>query len=620
MRYLKVLAITMVALIELSYIAHAAPKAPTGTTNTPSSQQIFYYDNTLSLDPVVNFLITIFNPDEIDAIALSCAQIECAGVNPPNFGSCINGCTRQEITNRFSQILFDEFRVSFLQLTNTSNTDPVNVHVQIFASKCTNPVFNLETFRTECRGEVIICQEHDFVDFYTANDTHVYTMLSPGPFLDPFFPTFLFKNDPTDLTPLLPFDLEGTKGFVVITPIDAPGTKNAISHQHLIGTTRVAELFPTIAYRLNAMGRDAVNFTTAQITPDGTVLDGVNNGFITLQPDILKFNWTEFLGFIELFLGFESLGDFDINLSSMDLVSIAFRDNYDALQGYGAEPGDAVLDPILFDSDEEGFSCSPVPQNCFFNIGLNNDIVQADSLLGDQVLCPDFTFGFLRLDFLEGWAKLFVSGLDEFENELGLTGFVLGPGVFDFFGDGLGSALFICGLDEPSCTIPPDFPSDCTADCDPIVSHGEVDFEDLFLGLFGVGGASWMVAEGERTAVIEPPDCIVDTDCAEGEVCDAGACVDAPDCIVDADCAEGEVCDAGACVDAPDCIVDADCAEGEVCEAGACVEEVVVEGGGGGCAIASTATAGTTAVNALIVLIPLLGIGLRSMLRRRKED
>ena len=576
MRYFKVLTITMVAVIGLSYIAHAAPKAPTGTTNTPSSQQIFFFDNSLSLDPVVNFLIAVFDDPTQEEIATSCMLNECIALFPGGgdpLNECISLCVRQRFIDLFSLILFDEFRTSFLQLTNTSPTEDVNVHVQIFASKCTDPVFNLETFRTECRGEVITCREHNFVDFYTKNDTHVYTMLSPGPFLDPFFPTFLSKNDPFDLTPLVPFDLEGTKGFVVITPIDAPGTKKAISHQHLIGTTRVAELFPTIAYRLNAMGRDAVNFSTAQVVPDGTVLDGVNSGFITLQPDILKFNWTEFLGFIELFLS-DPIDGLDINLSSMDLVSIVFRDNYDPLQGYGAEPGDAVLDPILFDSDEEGFSCSPVPQNCFFNIGLNNDIVQADALLGDQVLCPDFSFGFLRLDFLEGWAKLFVSGLDEFENELGLTGFVLGPGVFDFFGDGLGSALFICGVDAESCTIPPDFPSDCTADCDPIVSHGEVDFEDLFLGLFGVGGASWMVAEGERTAVIEPPDCTVDADCAGGEVCVAGACV----------------------------------------------EEVVVDGGGGGCAIASTATAGSAAANALVVLIPLLGIGLRSMLRRREEN
>lgn len=49
----------------------------------------------------------------------------------------------------------------------------------------------------------------------------------------------------------------------------------------------------------------------------------------------------------------------------------------------------------------------------------------------------------------------------------------------------------------------------------------------------------------------------------------------APECTVDADCAEGEVCEDGECVEAPpECVDDADCEEGEVCEDGVCVEEV----------------------------------------------
>ena len=46
-----------------------------------------------------------------------------------------------------------------------------------------------------------------------------------------------------------------------------------------------------------------------------------------------------------------------------------------------------------------------------------------------------------------------------------------------------------------------------------------------------------------------------------------------PECVSDADCAEGLVCENGACVAAPpECETDADCAEGQVCEDGACVE------------------------------------------------
>ncbi len=47
------------------------------------------------------------------------------------------------------------------------------------------------------------------------------------------------------------------------------------------------------------------------------------------------------------------------------------------------------------------------------------------------------------------------------------------------------------------------------------------------------------------------PECAVDGDCDEGELCVDGACVAAPECVEDGDCAEGEICDDGECVAAP---------------------------------------------------------------------
>ena len=346
----------------------------------------------------------------------------------------------------------------------------------------------------------------------------------------------IFKNDPFAFESEVAIDVNVTKGFVVITPVNNPADRKAIAFQHLFGTTDIREFIDPndSGFRINAMGRDAVSFSTGNVLPDGTVLDGVTNGYVLLQPEILKFNF--------------------FNIDEADVISIAFRDNYEGVFGYVAEPGDAVWTPLIFDEEENPISCSPVVQNCFFDIGINDFILQANNLLGDKVLCPGNSNA-------NGWVKIAVSGLEGLENELGLIG---------------------------------------------LVEIGEF------------AGAIWMHAEGAATAVVPPPECTVDADCAEGEVCEAEECVPAPECTVDADCAEGEVCEAGACVAAPpECTVDADCAEGEVCALGICIAD---PGGGGGCAIASTATAGSAAANALVVLIPLLGIGLRSMLRRREEN
>ncbi|MCH8030145.1 MAG: hypothetical protein IH874_09495 [Candidatus Dadabacteria bacterium] len=407
----------------------------------------------------------------------------------------------------------DNDSFSVIQVTNASIDTPVNVHVQIFAS-----------FQTGTTGDpltAVICAETDFNDFYTPNDTHEYDMND------------ITRNDPlneTDVTDTL----GDTKGFVVITPIDGPAQRNAIAHQHMFGNSFVFNALEGVV--INSMGRDAVSFSTGNVVADGTVLDGSSNGYVLIQPEILKFNFQNELG-----------------IDEADVISIAFRDNYAGVFGYVAEPADAVWTPLIFDEDENPISCSAIVQNCFFDIGLNEEIDQANRLLNEQLLCPGNNTGV-------GWVKIAVSGLEGSENELGIISL-----------------------------------SDDTDE----------------------GYAVWMHAEGPTTPITPLPECTVDADCLAGEVCEAGNCVAAPECTVDADCAEGEVCEAGDCVVPPECTVDTDCAAGQVCALELCIAD---PGGGGGCAIASTATAGTAAANALVVLIPLLGIGLRSMLRRRDEE
>ncbi len=105
------------------------------------------------------------------------------------------------------------------------------------------------------------------------------------------------------------------------------------------------------------------------------------------------------------------------------------------------------------------------------------------------------------------------------------------------------------------------------------------------------------IAEQYREENPDTPGCIVDGECEEGGVCQAGECVD-PDvttcqtdedcgfgsgcqdgecralpagCGTDADCMAGDVCIEGMCTSAPECEGDVDCAPGQTCVDGACV-------------------------------------------------
>ena len=78
-----------------------------------------------------------------------------------------------------------------------------------------------------------------------------------------------------------------------------------------------------------------------------------------------------------------------------------------------------------------------------------------------------------------------------------------------------------------------------------------------------------------------PPGCVVDADCASGEVCQSGQCVRStpPACTSSSQCATGQVCQSGACVQpqpqdagpGPACVTDRDCGSNQRCNAGQCV-------------------------------------------------
>ena len=259
-------------------------------------------------------------------------------------------------------------RFSFIQVTNASLVNGVTIHVQIFAS-------NAPTSR---------CVEHDFNHFLTAGDEETY-----------------------DLSDLSSFgiNIDNTKGFVVVTAV-AGDSGEAISFQHLFGNSIIFDFNAQSEYRLNSMGRDAEDFVTHGIPPEFTPLDGIDFGFVLIQPDVLKFNFVTNVD--------------SAPFTFADVVSIAFKDDYDEppFGGYAAKRGDAVWTPSIFDDAESEISCNPVPQDCFFDIGINDVFTPANPLLdGRTVLCPGNRFGL-------GWARVRVSGLDEFENELGIIGVI----------------------------------------------------------------------------------------------------------------------------------------------------------------------------------------------------
>ncbi|MCH8028832.1 MAG: hypothetical protein IH874_02740 [Candidatus Dadabacteria bacterium] len=453
-------------------------------------------------------------------------------------------------------------RETFIQITNTS-VEPVNIHVQIFASGCAD--FDDEgTCRTNGPGSeaVVLCVEHDFNDFLTGRDTHVYDMDDPE------------RNDPSNPGDV-GIDLENTLGFVVITPVDAPGTRNAIAFQHLFGHSLIINQdfddddFET-AYRVRAMGRDAVSFPGGSPLADGTVLNGSDNGYVVVQPQLLSFNWQDIPGGPEF----------------SDLVSITFSDNYAGVFGYVAVPGTVTWTPLFFDEHEQPISCTKTDHDCFSDIGLADEVKSASILLGERELCPAIDKeGF-------GWVKMAISGLDTFESTFGAIGYMFDPQFGGDLDEFFGGANWMIAAGPTTPVVPPDEVCDSGADED---GDGLIDCAD--------------------------PDCAADpacveTDCADGADNDGDGLTDCadPDCAADPACVETGECDDDVDNDGDgltDC-ADPDCAADPVCEA-------EVDGGGGGCAIASTASAGTAAANALVVLIPLLGIGLRSMLRRREE-
>lgn len=285
-----------------------------------------------------------------------------------------------------------------IQVTNVNDTTGTWIHVKVFRTYDPNLGDPTST---------VICDERNFVDFLTPNDTHVYelddnTTKNQGEAEG--VPGEAVNIDFTDPVP--------TEGFVVITPVVSEADLSAISFHYLIGSSNHIGNFS-----FNAMGRSAVDFATGEKVEDGTPLDGTTNGFVLLQPEELIFSFTA--------------NDAVDEPAEADIVGLTFTDVYGepGLLGYQVTQGSSTWNPFIFDWKESVTSCGQREIACYSSFGLNDDVQHlTDENFGDAddgvLLCggastPEHPVGSLS-DYSIGWTRIFVSGLDDFENQLGV--------------------------------------------------------------------------------------------------------------------------------------------------------------------------------------------------------
>ena len=259
-------------------------------------------------------------------------------------------------------------RESYIQLTNTFSTQ-VTAHIQIF------DVSNN-------------CNENNFYDVYTPNDTHVYNMRD------------ILSNDGNPSGVILP---DNAYGFVVATSVDPndgffPETNT--SDYSLIGNFRIIDV-NGYEYRTNSTGWLAEN---VNITPNNYYFNFNNESGVTLS-DVVG-------------ISFGNAGDSD----EVEVIA-------DSVEQFIA------YDIDIFDLNEVPFSCRNVIFSCIdqdnprleellvnsgdasvasFEYGINEAIPHSKD---GELLCPGNVID-------DGWVILNIIGTGDFNEGGSIFGFI----------------------------------------------------------------------------------------------------------------------------------------------------------------------------------------------------
>jgi hypothetical protein len=240
-------------------------------------------------------------------------------------------------------------RQSFFQVTNTSS-GAIKVHVQIF----------------NVPGEAINCDEVDFDDSYTGQDTHVYDLSN------------IVLNDGSVFGPVFP---DGAYGFAVVSVSDVSGNTDS-SQPVIIGNFRVID-DAGYEYRSNAASYNDSDDTFAY-----------------------SFNFNDIDG-----------------TAFSDVVGIFVQNaggGYPEVIAQGHQGSLVKFDPTIFNDTEKDFSCPNVVFTCIpsdgdqvpfiiddegdvsvvgFDLGINDELVNSK---GEPSICNgSLSTGFVAMNIID---------------------------------------------------------------------------------------------------------------------------------------------------------------------------------------------------------------------------
>ena len=243
-------------------------------------------------------------------------------------------------------------RESFVQLTNTSGSN-ITVHVQIF---------NVD----------MDCNENNFFDTYTPNDTHVYNLRD------------VVSNNGNPAGFVLPVN---AYGMVVISVVDGVGGPILQDEDVLIGNFRILDV-NGYEYRTNAQSEEDFQGSTQESI--ATFNFNTNSG-INLS-DVIGISYRDDV--IEGEIVAADLTDtytgFDIDIFNLDEVPFSCRNVIFAC----TDQDNPRLEELLEQASNDGVNASVAS----FEYGINDAIQHSK---GAELLCPgnNINNGFVRLTY-----------------------------------------------------------------------------------------------------------------------------------------------------------------------------------------------------------------------------